>query len=87
MPFGKKDSPPAAPKTPDQLVDGYRRQAADHLDRAAKAGRLEAETRHATMGTCAAVLAVSYQLQMLLGQMTQVAAILQQEVTVRGERQ
>ena len=64
MAFGKK-RPPQAPPTVEQLIITHRRIAQAHLERAAKAGRLDAETRHATMGTGHAVMALSYQLDLL----------------------
>ena len=52
----------APPVTIQQLVSRHQELAEQHLTRSAKAGRLEAETRHATMATAHATLAVSYQL-------------------------
>lgn len=63
------DKPAEVPVTTKQLAARYRAQAVEHLERAGKAGRLEAETRHATMGSTAALLAISHQLEMVLEEM------------------
>lgn len=67
MAFGKKRPPqaPQEPPTVEELIVAHRRIAQAHLDRAAKAGRLDAETRHATLGTGHAVMALSYQMDLL----------------------
>lgn len=64
MAFGKKKQP-VRPLTTEELIAAHRRLAQEHLDRAAKAGRLEAETRHATAATGHAVMALSYQIDLL----------------------
>lgn len=58
MAFGKTKKPVAPPPTPDQLQVQHVRNAVGFLQRAGKGGRLEAETRLATMGTGYAVLAL-----------------------------
>ena len=58
MAFGKPKKPAAPPPTPDQLQVQHIRNAVGFLQRAGKGGRLEAETRLATMGTGYAVLAL-----------------------------
>lgn len=45
-----------------ERIAAHQRAAEDLLARAGKAGRLEAETRLATMATAHATLAVSYQM-------------------------
>lgn len=47
--------------TPAQLVVRHRQLAEQHLGQAAKAGRIEAETRHATMAGAHATLALVWQ--------------------------
>ena len=71
LPFGKKEPAPEVSLTVPQLCDKYRAEAAELFGRSHKAGRLEAETRLATMATAAAVLATSYQLQLLYGQLVE----------------
>jgi hypothetical protein len=58
MAFGKRK--PKAPVTTEQLIARHQSLAEQLLQRAAKGGRLEAETRLATMATAHATLAVSY---------------------------
>lgn len=58
--FAKK--PPEPEPTRAELVQRHRAMAEDQLRRAAKAGRLEAETVHATRATAHATLALSYQM-------------------------
>jgi hypothetical protein len=62
MAFGKKKAPPVTPLTTAELIAVHQKAAEDLLARAGKGGRLEAETRLATMATAHATLAVSYQL-------------------------
>lgn len=57
--FGKKPLEPEPTRA--ELVRRHRALAEDHLRRAAKGGRLEAETVHATRATAHATLALSYQ--------------------------
>lgn len=61
MAFGKKKAP-VTPLTTAELISVHQKAAEALLARAGKAGRLEAETRLATMATAHATLAVSYQL-------------------------
>lgn len=60
MAFGKKTKGPVVPLTTEQLIARHQKLAEDLLARAGKAGRLDAETRLATMATAHATLAVSY---------------------------
>ncbi|HUJ64318.1 MAG TPA: hypothetical protein VLX59_02200 [Acidimicrobiales bacterium] len=62
MAFRNKSKEPARPLTREELIARHRQLAEDHIARSAQAGRLEAETRHATMATAHAVLALSYQM-------------------------
>jgi hypothetical protein len=63
MAFGKrKVREPVVPPTVPELIALHQEMAEHLLGRAGKAGRIEAETRLATMATAHATLAVSYQL-------------------------
>ena len=62
MAFGRKKRPPSRPLTNEELIARHQALAEEFLRRSAKGGRLEAETRYATMATAHATLAVSYQL-------------------------
>lgn len=61
---GPKSSTATATLTPEEAVRRHQRLAEDHLQRAARGGRLDAETRHASMATAHAVLALLGHLQM-----------------------
>ena len=58
--FSKRNRPEPAPPSRMERVREHQRQAEDLLARSAKTGRLEAETRLATIATAHATLAVSY---------------------------
>jgi hypothetical protein len=61
MAFGKKKGgAPPVPLTTEQLISRHQAAAEALLVRAGKGGRLDAETRFATMATAHATLAVSY---------------------------
>ena len=63
MPLFNQKPQPAPPKL-NELQRRHQAMAQDHLDRASKAGRLDAETRHATIGTGHAVMALLTYLQL-----------------------
>ena len=58
--FSKSKKPESTPLTRMDRVRDHQRIAEDLLARSAKGGRLEAETRWATLATAHATLAVSY---------------------------
>jgi hypothetical protein len=58
MAFGKKTEAAAPPPTLNAVLTQHQQLAEDLLRRAAKAGRIEEETRWATMATGHAVLAL-----------------------------
>jgi hypothetical protein len=62
MAFGKRTKGPVTPLTNAELIALHQQSAENLLKRAGKGGRLEAETRLATMATAHATLAVSYRL-------------------------
>jgi hypothetical protein len=61
--FNKKSATPAPRPSLAAIQRRHQQLAENHLDRAAKAGRLEAETRLATLGTGHAVMALLTYLQ------------------------